>query len=715
MNNTEKYIIEEENCYTVSFGKFTSKVFQKHSKKYGDNSAIRIRENVRKTYIKAMIQVDDITKNNNLLLIGKVQSGKTSNLEMLTAMAFDNGYNCVIIYGGYDNKLLAQTCNRFKKTFDIDDQDPSIDTPELFSTDNGKAVDALDETVMETLLASGKPLIFVSMKRPRALERVNSIISTFDKNKIKAFIIDDEGDQASLNTEFKNEKKSRTYEQIINMKNHLHNPLYLSVTATPQANVMLGEYSELRPDGLRLIEPGNGYTGAEYFHIEDKNIYQINKKDVDILEEGFIPTSVYNAINYFIISSAIMKQRGINSKGINYSDMIIHTSRVNSNHMDLFTPITNYIETYKDNINNNDVELLEQLKYLESIYTTEYFEPDVFKNYAFSSLKDDIIDVLKNTHIILQDSKGKITQEHEKYKYHKIYIGGDLLQRGLTFEYLVTTYFTRWPKKSGNMDTIIQRARWFGYRVDYLDLCKIFTTEPIKLEYSGLTESENDLWEQCYSIEKGELTIEDIVIDADSTSLNPTRKNVANYKKIQFTKKWNNQKIGIFDANIIEKNNNSINSLINNLNLLPSSAGRTDEKPSNYYSYVKYEEFINLLNNVDGIFDNLPFNKKAIIIALKDKKIVIQKMYDLNGNYEVRVRSFNKDNNKVSALQQGADTADEENQKYKGDSHVIVDEDAVTIQIFRIRPKIDEIAKPEYDQYMFSIHTPENRKGFIKC
>ena len=238
MVNTEKYIIEDKNNYTVNFGKFTSKVFNKHSKKYGEKSATKTRDNVRKMYVAAMKQMNDRLKNNNLLLIGKVQSGKTSNLEMFTAIAFDNGYNCVIIYGGYDNKLLDQTCTRFRKTFDIDEQEASFDVPELFSTNDGNSVDALDDTVMETLIESGKPLIFVSMKRPRALERVNSIISNFNKNSIKAFIIDDEGDQASLNTEFKKQKESRTYQQILNMKQNLHNPLYLSVTATPQANVL---------------------------------------------------------------------------------------------------------------------------------------------------------------------------------------------------------------------------------------------------------------------------------------------------------------------------------------------------------------------------------------------------------------------------------------------------------------------------------------------
>lgn len=714
MINVEKYIIEEENSCKIEFGKYATNVYKKHVNKYGEISASKIRKNVMDMYISALKQIEDVSKNNNLLLIGKVQSGKTSNLEMFTALAFDNGYNCVIIYGGYDNILLDQTCKRFRKTFDIDDQQISPGVPELFSTSDGEEVSALDGNVIETILQSNKPLIFISMKRPKALGMINNAISNFNKNLIKAFIIDDEGDQASLNTEFRKNKQSSTYQQIINMKSNLLNPLYLSVTATPQANVLLGEYSELKPDGLRLIEPGNCYTGAEFFHLDDVHIKEINEHDLEMFEKEEIPESLYNAIKYFIISSAIMKKRGINSKGIYYSDMIIHTSREKGNHQKVYNSVYNYIEIFKDNIKNNDPDIEIQINSLKEIFNENYFSKDILNEYEFSKLKNDIKDILNNTYIILQDGDGKITQQHLKHKYHKIYIGGDLLQRGLTFEYLVTTYFTRWPKKNGNMDTIMQRARWFGYRISYLDLCKIFTTKKIKGEYSTITESENDLWEQCYLIEKNELSIEDIIIEANSTSLLPTRKNVVSYKKIQFKRKWNSQKIGVFDRNIIKNNNFLIDELLNKLDFSPSSAGRNDEKTSNFYAYAPDVLIINLIRNVELIFNNLPFDKTTLIKMIKGKKIIIEKLFDLNGSYEVRERSFDPENNKIFALQQGPDTANVNLQKYKGDSYVIVNEEIITFQIFRIRPKINDLPCPEYDQFMFSIHFPEKKRGFVK-
>jgi len=557
-----------------------------------------------------------------------------------------------------------------------------------------------------------KPIIFVSMKRPQALSKINNVIGKIKSHGLEIFIIDDEGDQASLNTEFRNNHKSPTYDQIITMKHNLDDPLYLSVTATPQANVLLGEYSELKPEKLFLIEPGDGYTGAEFFHLDDKHIVNIDKNDVTILNEGKMPNSIFDALNYFLIASSLLKKRGFA-----YTDMIIHTHRTKREHANIFSAVYNYIQSLKENISDNDPELDIQLNTIEAIYTTDYFPQNLIDSNPFISLRQHLISVINDTHPILQDSQGQVTQGNAKYKNHKIYIGGDLLQRGLTFKYLVTTYFARWPKQSGNMDTTIQRARWLGYRSKYLDFCKIFTTKQIQIEYSALTESENDLWDQCYSIEKGELTIDDIIIDADSSTLNPTRKNVASFSLVKFNRKWNNQKTGFFDDSINIKNNQFLSSFLSQLDFKSSTVGRINSNiPSCHYAYLTYEQALLLIDKISSIFDYEPFNRKSLRKLISQYPIVIEKMFELYGqNDRHRERSFNKDTRRILALQQGPDKADEALKKYLGDSHVIVDEKVMTIQVFKIRPRFEKHTPlPEYDQFMFSIHIPEKRRGFIK-
>ena len=82
-----------------------------------------------------------------------------------------------------------------------------------------------------------------------------------------------------------------------------------------------------------------------------------------------------------------------------------------------------------------------------------------------------------------------------------------------------------------------------------------------------------------------------------------------------------------------------------------------------------------------------------------------------NEEEPIRKRTFY--NNCVSALQQGADKVDINEKKYLGDSYVIVDDEVVNIQLFKIEPKERNDSK-DYVQYMFAFHFPNENAGFVK-
>ena len=132
--------------------------------------------------------------------------------------------------------------------------------------------------------------------------------------------------------------------------------------------------------------------------------------------------------------------------------------------------------------------------------------------------------------------------------------------------------------------------------------------------------------------------------------------------------------------------------------------------------HISKEDALELINNTSSIFDYDPFNKKDLRKLIGDYDVVIEKMFGLYGTRdEYRERTFNRETSNVLALQQGPDKADENQKKYQGDAYVIVNHDAMTIQIFKIRPRFDKNSPlQQYDQYMFSIHVPEKRKGFVK-
>ena len=70
-----------------------------------------------------------------------------------------------------------------------------------------------------------------------------------------------------------------------------------------------------------------------------------------------------------------------------------------------------------------------------------------------------------------------------------------MLGRGLTIKGLCVTYITRTAKHASNVDTVQQRARWFGYKTKYLDLCRIFAVSKILNEFMDIRDHEEDLWQ----------------------------------------------------------------------------------------------------------------------------------------------------------------------------------------------------------------------------
>lgn len=167
--------VEQQVSHDTVIGKYAEHILDMHKKKYGDRAAQAVIERAVRIYAESQKQVENASINNNILLVGKVQSGKTSNLEMLSAIAFDNGYNMLIIYGGYDNTLLEQTTGRFKKTFGIEDMGER-GKPILLSTAMPNELAALNNDILEELIEEEKPIIITAMKRPNALDKVNTAL-----------------------------------------------------------------------------------------------------------------------------------------------------------------------------------------------------------------------------------------------------------------------------------------------------------------------------------------------------------------------------------------------------------------------------------------------------------------------------------------------------------------------------------------------------------
>ena len=717
----EQYKIEYSSPLPFTEGRFFELIHKKHIDAYTLKGANNIVQNVRSTYSRLLRQLTT-ESNHNSLLVGKVQSGKTSNLELLTALAFDNGYNLLIIYGGYDTELLRQCTERFGATFDSASGDDIVesDTPIVFTTNTvtkgSNPIACLTADFAVDLLEEGRPIIITCLKNSQVLSKVNRLLRTLvNVPNIKPFIIDDEGDQASLNTAKKKEKGTPTYNAIKAMKGILGNPLYLSVTATPQANIFQDDISALIPASVHLIQPGVGYNGASIYHLSENEIIQ------SIAEEQSSTTisdPLRKAIYYFIVASAI-KQLMAEKKKEKLSDMIIHVDRKVSEHGALYSCVNDELKNIKAAFENKDDDVdgytfyLNKLKNSYTLYTSEVIQSQFpFDN----TLLEELAICIKKTGVILQNGLGKETKETERTKWHKIYIGGDLLQRGLTFPNLIVSYFTRFAKSGGNMDTTLQRARWFGYRSKYLDLCKIFTTDEISKEFTVLAEVEDDLWEQFEDVEKGLLEIKDIIIQAENTKQKPTAKNKAKFKKISFRNRWVKQKFIVTNDTERSTNNEYIQNLITSVtNWTKTTNGSNIGVETAQYTIFTAEQLNGLIQSIETAFDREPFNKATIkeLVGTSDIPVILMWTDDDN---KTRYRSIYQDaaKDRIKALHQGANTTDIEKLTYLGDQKVVIDPNKINIQIHYISPGMSKHDRLGKDQYMFAIYMPKDKIYFVK-
>lgn len=719
----EQYRIEKETSFSFTEGKYFGLIHEKHTNSYGQLGANNIVKNVRLTFSKLLQQLasDD---NHNSLLVGKVQSGKTSNLELLTALAFDNGYNLLVIYGGYDTELLKQCTERFGTTFDSSSGDNLIESesPVVFTThivtNESNPIACLTPDFANDLLEEKRPIIITCLKRSDTLKKVNKLLRdlTGSVSGLKPFIIDDEGDQASLNTKKdKVNDGTPTYNAIKRMKSILDNPLYLSVTATPQANIFQEDISALVPASIHLIQPGQGYDGASIYHLSENEIIQTLSEDIP---DTTISNALRDAIHYFIIASAV-KQLMAEKKKEKLSDMIIHVDRRVSEHSALYSCVNDELANLKAAFENKGEDpdgFNYYVNKLQKCYQ-KYASEEIKERFHFdNSILSELDTSIKKTGVILQNGPGKETKETERTKWHKIFIGGDLLQRGLTFPNLIVSYFTRFAKSGGNMDTTLQRARWFGYRSKYFELCKIFTTSDIAKEFAALAEIEDDLWEQFDDVEKGILEIKDIIIQADNTKQKPTAKNKAKFKKISFKNRWIKQKFIVIDDEEISANNTYVEELISSiLTWLPTTAGSTNGTNTAKFALFTSEQLKTLIQSIDTAFDREPFNKRPLLDLVGFSNIPVILMWT-DDNNKVRYRSIYNDaaQDRIKALHQGANTTDTSRLTYLGDQKVIVDPDKVNIQIHYVSPGLSKSNRLEKDQFMFAIYIPKDKIYFVK-
>lgn len=443
------------------------------------------------------------------IVIGYVQSGKTLSFTTLTALARDNNYQIVIVIAGTSISLVNQSTNRLSVDLRLNVRYDRKWT--LLQNPNARE----DRETIETTLTQWadntfpnercRTILITVMKHGSHLGNLTNVLDGLNLNGVPVLIIDDEGDQASLNTrarwaarqgidveDLTENDVSTIYRRITGLRAICPHHTFLQYTATPQANLFINIMDRLSPNFIKLLTPGQEYTGGiEFFRNNPNLIVEIPINEIptpnNVLHDQ--PESLVSALRIFFLG---VVAGGLQNNHRNRT-MLVHPSRLQGDHNQFTNWVRNTCNSWRRLLTGNDEEEKQELL---NDFRTSYNQLQTTVNDlpAFEVLTgSDLIHAIQYTPIVEVNSRrGATPQINWQDSYSWILVGGQSMDRGFTVEGLTVTYMPR-NVGVGNVDTIQQRARFFGYKRSYLGYCRVFLDQVTIDAYNFIVEHEEDV------------------------------------------------------------------------------------------------------------------------------------------------------------------------------------------------------------------------------
>ena len=499
------------------------------------------------------------------MLVGQVQSGKTSNYTGLISKAADAGYNFIVVLAGLHNSLRSQTQRRLDEGFlGLDSRlsltgntvrtigvasgrkHPAVQT--LTSSDEtGDFAKSVASRVAPRLDADSAPTLLVVKKHKSILNNLYEWITSTNGErdpatgrvtvtKFPLLLIDDEADNASVNTKKieqelgeDGELLSETAPSAINreIRRLLHafdRSALVSYTATPFANIFIDEsepdqeYGEdLFPRSfiLRMSPPTNyvgpsavfGIPGAEAPEgverpglpvirtVTDDDGWLPPSKDSDG-PVGPLPGSLKRAIRSFLLVCAARAARGQTDV---HNSMLVHVTRYVAVQATVKDKIQAEVDSLKERVLFGEKAgdplraELRQLWEEDFAETTARFPPEIRgTQVGWDDVAENLARAVGAVTVLEVNGSARDALEYTDHPdgLSVIAVGGDKLSRGLTLEGLTVSYYLRASKM---YDTLMQMGRWFGYRDDYNDLIRLYTTTELRDAYRDITVANEEL------------------------------------------------------------------------------------------------------------------------------------------------------------------------------------------------------------------------------
>ena len=480
------------------------------------------------------------------LVMGHVQSGKTTNYSALIAKALDSGYRHIIILAGITNSLRRQTQER------LDEVILGFSSETLYVPGTGNKIGVafyrktgriplslttessdFNKNMHRSLVTHEDPerdIIWVVKKNVSVLKALNAWLTeklgAGDKLKNPLLVIDDEADNASIDTSLSGgNTPSSINAQIRTLLKTSERYSYVGYTATPFANIFIDPdqtgdeilADELFPaDFIYSLEPPDNYVGPHKIFNMDHELYEkcivdLNETEEDPFYSGMIkhsdtipprhksklqvdelPQTLIDAIYLFIMFTS---WRIATSRDDSHASMLINVSLFNAVQEQIWRHTKDIVGATSQAVRakalhpewaRNNV-----LARMHEVFN--YYDYDTESGMQFSDLLPHLEEAIDRIELVVVNMQG------EELKYRKdddgrgkfvIAIGGLALSRGLTLEGLAVSYIIR---NVGAKDTLLQTARWFGYRPGYTTMCRVFMPQLLESKFIETADTVNEL------------------------------------------------------------------------------------------------------------------------------------------------------------------------------------------------------------------------------
>ena len=480
------------------------------------------------------------------LVVGHVQSGKTMSFTTIAALARDNHFRMVIVIAGTKLNLLDQSRRRLIQDLRLETRtdripwrhipDPRIDRTSHISIRNALA-DWDDQDVPSF---ERKTLLITVMKHHGHLQHLVDVLQELDLSRVPTLIIDDEADQAGLNTMVRRNLQSNTYSRILDLKRALPHHTYLQYTATPQANLLINIIDVLSPGFAEVLTPGAEYVGgSDFFTGVNRLVRIIPANEIPSPNNAVTepPASLIRAMELFLLGVAAGLD---NDDGVMNRSMMVHPSQRTDPQRQYFRWITNVMDQWRRvmDLQPDDPDRISLINQFRPAHADlSITRPDLP---ALDGMAARLRLALRRTELREVNSRAASTRINWRDEYSWILVGGQAMDRGFTVEGLTVTYMPR-GAGMGMADTLQQRARFFGYKRRYLGFCRVFLENDVNDLFRSYVNHEEDMRAQLVDFRATGRPLTEwrrqLFLDRN---LRPTRDNVLDiaYQRVRFGNDW---------------------------------------------------------------------------------------------------------------------------------------------------------------------------------